>query len=83
MHVHALVLVGVVIVGSSAFTKMSRGLEVRLKATMGGCLKSSLQWLEEDDMLKCLGLGRAGFWEREKPPAQFFLLLLFIQFALP
>ena len=29
---------GVFIVGSLALTKMPRGLEVRLLATMGGCL---------------------------------------------
>ena len=32
----------------------SRRLELRLQATKGGCLKTSLQRLEECKMLKCL-----------------------------
>ena len=47
-------LLGVVIVGSLALTKMSRRLKVRLLATMGRCLKTSLQRLKKSDMLKCL-----------------------------
>ena len=50
VHVYALVLLRIVTVGSSAFTKMSRRSEVRLKATMEGCLKSSLSLFEESKM---------------------------------
>ena len=42
------------ITGSCALTKRSRRLELRLYATKGGCLKTSLQRLEECKMLKCL-----------------------------
>ena len=49
-----LVLLEVVTAGSCALTKMSRRLEVRLYATIGDCLKMSLQRLEESNMLKCL-----------------------------
>ena len=41
--------------GNCTFTKTSRRLGLRLyKATKGGCLKTSLQRLEECKTLKCL-----------------------------
>ena len=48
-----LVLLEVEAAGSCALIKMSRRLEVRLYATIGDCLKTSLQRLEESNMLKC------------------------------
>ena len=42
------------VTGNCALTKRSPRLELRLQVTKGGCLKASLQRLEECKMLKCL-----------------------------